>query len=103
MVKWTPKSENDLEEILVHIANNFTPDLALTTVEEIINFTELTLTTNPLAGAIFESNPLFYKLNHKGNTIFFCENPKDKNLYIVYIQPRKTDLKLDRLNQNEVA
>lgn len=103
MVKWTPKSESDLEEILEHIAKNFTLDLAITVVEEIINFTELTLSTNPLAGAIFESNPIFCKLNHKGNTIFYCDNLKDKNIYIVYIQPRKTDLKLDRLNQNEVA
>jgi plasmid stabilization system protein ParE len=89
MVKWTPKSEDDLEEILAHVSNNFTTDLALTVVEEIINFTESTLFSNPLAGAIFESNPIFYKLIHKGNTIFYCENPKDGNIYIIYVQPRK--------------
>jgi len=103
MVKWTPKSEDDLEEILTHVSNNFTTDLTLTVVEEIINFTELTLSSNPLAGAIFESNPIFSKLNHEGNTIFYCENPKDRNIYIIYVQPRKTDLKLERLNKNEVG
>jgi plasmid stabilization system protein ParE len=103
MVKWTPKSESDLEEILEHISVNFTIDLAIEVVEEIINYTETTLTLNPLAGAIFEANPIFYKIILKGNTIYYCENSKDKYLYIVYVHARQTDLKLNRLNQNEVA
>lgn len=103
MVKWTPKSEEDLDEILEHIANNFNIDLALKTVREIIDFAENTLTENQLAGSVVKNNPLFFKLNFLGNTIYYCENAKDKNLYVVYVQPRKTDLKLDRINSNEVA
>jgi plasmid stabilization system protein ParE len=103
MVKWTPKSEQDLGEILEHISLNFTVDLAITTIGEIIDHVEATLTKNPLAGSILESNPLFYKLIYKGNTIYYCENPKDKNIYIVYVQPRKTDIRLDRITDSEVA
>ena len=62
-----------MEEILAHVSNNFTIDQALTVVEKIINFSETTLSSNPLAGAIFESNPIFYKLNHEGNTIFIAK------------------------------
>lgn len=91
MVKWTPKSEEDLEEILEHISKKFNIDLAITTVNEIIDFVESTLNSNTLAGAIVESNPLFLKLNFEGNIIYYCENPKDKNLYIVYVQPRHTN------------
>jgi plasmid stabilization system protein ParE len=103
MVKWTPKSENDLGEILEHISTNFTINLAISTVEEIIDHVEVTLSKNPLAGSILESNPLFYKLIFKGNSIFYCENPKDKNIYIVYVLPRKTDFQLDRITDDEVA
>lgn len=103
MVKWTPKSESDLEEILEHVAMNFTIDLAVKAIDDIIEYTEMTLSKNPLAGSVLESNPFFSKLIHKGNSLFYCENPKDKNLYIVYVQPRKTDFKLDRVNKEEVA
>lgn len=103
MVKWTPKSEQDLGEILEHISTNFTVTLAISTVEEIIDHVEGTLSKNPLAGSILESNPLFYKLIYKGNSIFYCENPKDKNIYIVYVQPRKTDFQFDRITDDEVA
>lgn len=103
MVKWTPKSEEDLEEILEHISKKFNIDLAITTVNEIIDFVESTLNSNTLAGAIVESNPLFLKLNFEGNIIYYCENPKDKNLYIVYVQPRHTNFKFNRINNNEVA
>lgn len=103
MVKWTPKSEQDLGEILEHISTNFTNNLAITTVHEIIDHVETTLTNNPLTGSILESNPLFYKLVFKGNTIYYCENPKDKNIFIVYVQPRKTDIQLDRISDDEVA
>jgi plasmid stabilization system protein ParE len=89
MVKWTSKSEQDLGEILEHIAKNFTIELGIQTVHEIIDHIENTLTKNPLAGSILESNPLFYKLTYKGNSIYYCENPKDKNIYIVYVQPNK--------------
>jgi len=103
MVKWTPKSENDLGEILEHISKNFTLNLAIKTVHEIIDHVEISLTKNPLAGLILKSNPLFYKLVFKGNSIYYCENPKDKNIYIVYVQPRKKDIKLDRITNDEVA
>ena len=103
MVKWTPKSENDLEEILEHISNNFTTDLAVSTVHEIIDHVETTLSKNPLAGSILKSNPLFYKLIYKGNSIYYCENPKDRNIYIVYVHPRKTDIQLNRITDDEVA
>lgn len=103
MVKWTPKSEEDLGEILEHISSNFTVDLALSTVEEIVDYVEITLSKNPLAGSILASNPLFYKLVYKENSIYYCENPKDKDIYIVYVQPRKSDLILDRLNNDEIA
>lgn len=103
MVKWTPKSEEDLEEILNHISKNFNIDLAISTIDEIVDFVESTLNSNSLAGTIVESNPLFFKLNFDGNSIYYCENPKDKNLYIVYVQPRHTNLKFNRINNNEVA
>ena len=103
MVKWTPKSETDLDEILDHIAKNFDVNLAIKTIHEIIDFVETTLSNNPLAGAVVKNNPLFFKLIFLGNTIYYCDNAKDKNLYIVYVQPCKTVLKLDRLNNDEVA
>ena len=103
MVKWTPKSEKDLEEILVHISDNFNVDLAIETVNEIIDLTESILTVNPLAGSLLESNPLFSKLVIKGNSIYYCENPKDRYLYIVYVQARNTELKSSRLKTGEIA
>ncbi len=103
MVKWTPKSEQDLGEILEHISTNFTVELAITTVHQIIDHVETTLTKNPLAGLILESNPLFNKLIFKGNSIYYCENPKDKNIFIVYVQPRKTDIQPDRISNDEVT
>lgn len=103
MLKWTPKSEEDLDEISEHIAKNFSVDLATQTVVRLIDYVEATLVSNPLAGSILESNPLFFKLVCEGNSIFYCENPKDKNLYIVYVRPRGTDLLADRINNNEVA
>jgi hypothetical protein len=58
---------------------------------------------NPLAGAILESNPLFSKLVYEGNSIFYCENPKDHHIYIIYIQQRGSLFKKNRVNGNEVA
>jgi len=86
-----------------HIAKNFTVDLAIQTVENLIDYVECTLSSNPLAGSILESNLLFFKLTYKGNSIFYCENPKDKDLYIVYVRPRRTKLLEKRINKNEVA
>lgn len=103
MVKWTPKSEQDLDEILEYITTNFDIDLAIKCANEIIDFVEKTLSHNHLAGAIVESNPLFYRLNFEGNSIYYCENSRDKNLYIVYVRPRSTDLKIDRINNEDVA
>lgn len=103
MLRWTPKSEEDLILIRKHIAENFTFDLAIETVDGLIDYVENTFTSNPLAGSILETNPLFFKLTYRGNSIFYCENPKDKNLYIVYIRPRGTNLSEDRIKNNEVA
>jgi len=93
MVKWTPKSEEDLDKIREHIAENFNVDLAIETVKENIDQVELVLSKNPLAGSLLESNPFFSKLVVQGNSVYYCENPKDHDLYIVYIQARSTDLK----------
>jgi len=103
MVKWTPKSQCDLDDIREHIAENFNVDLAIKTIEELINYTESLLSSNPLAGSILESNPLFFKLTYEGNSIYYCENPRDKNIYIVYVQPRKSHFQNDRISKNEVA
>jgi plasmid stabilization system protein ParE len=103
MVKWTPKSEVDLDQIREHIAKNFSADLAIKFVNQLIDYVEKTLVLNPLAGKILDSNPLFSKIVYKGNSIFYCENPKDKDLYVVYVRPRRTDLKDDRIGDEEVA
>ncbi len=103
MLKWTPKSEADLDEIREHIAKNFNIDLAIQTVNEIVDYVENILNKNPLAGAILESNPFFSKLIFEGNSIFYCEHPKDHDLYIVYVQPRDTLLKSVRINKQEIA
>ncbi len=103
MVKWTPKSEEDLDQIREHIAKNFNVDLAIKTTIEIIDYVETILSANPLAGAILESNPLFSKLIYESNSIFYCENPLDHHLYIVYVQPRGTKFKFERLNDQDIA
>ncbi len=94
MLKWTPKSENDLDLIREHIAKNFNVDLAIRAVDNRVDFVEKTLNSNSLAGKLLESNPLFSQLVYKGNSIFYCENPKDKMLYVIYVQPRGTDIRL---------
>ena len=103
MVKWTPKSELDLDEIREYIAKNFNVDLAITTANDLIAYTEDLLSSNQLAGSIVEKNPFFSKLVFKGNSIFYCENPIDKNIYIVYVQARGTSEKKVRLSREEVA
>jgi plasmid stabilization system protein ParE len=103
MVKWTPKSEDDLDQIREHIAHNFNVDLAITIVDEIIDEVDFILSKNPLAGTILESNPLFSKLVVQGNSIYYCENPKDHHLYIVYVQARNTDLQNQRLTDEGIA
>lgn len=100
MVKWTPKSEEDLDKIREHIAKNFNVSLAIHSVSEIINHVEDLLTDNPLAGSIMESNPLFFKLIYKGNSIFYCENPLDHHLYIVYVQARGMLFEGQRISLN---
>ena len=95
MVKWTPKSENDLDEIRDYIAENFSFDLAIEIIDNLVDTTEKILTNNPLSGFILNSNPLFSKITFKGNSIFYCENPKDKDIYIIYVQPRGTDFNLN--------
>ncbi len=103
MVKWTPKSQADLDDIREHIAKNFNVDLAVKTVDGLTEYAENILNSNPLIGSILTSNPMFFKLSYEGNSIYYCENPKDKILYIVYVQPRKTNFKEDRINDIEVA
>ena len=95
MVKWTPKSENDLKEMAEHIAKNFNVDLAIQVITELIDHVESLLNQNPKAGSLLESNPLFSKIIFKGNSIFYCIHNKD--IYIVYVQNRKSNLKKDRL------
>ncbi len=103
MIKWTPKSENDLEQILEYITEQFNIDLALETVNSLIDFVDSTLLKNPLAGKLLESNPLFSRIVFSGNSIYYCENPKDKNIYIVYVQARSMKLKADRISDEDVA
>jgi plasmid stabilization system protein ParE len=103
MVKWTPKSEEDLDQIREHIAQNFNVDLAISTVDEIIDEVEFILSRNQLAGTILETNPLFSKLVVQGNSIYYCENPKDRDLYIVYVQARNSDLKNQRLTLKDIS
>ena len=95
MVKWTPKSEDDLKEMTEYIAKNFNVDLAIQVTTELVDHVESLLSQNPLAGSILESNPLFSKIVFKGNSIFYCTHNKD--IYIVYVQNRKSHLKRDRL------
>ncbi len=103
MIKWTPKSEEDLDEIREHISKNFNVDLAIQIAENIVDYVEGMLSKNPLAGEILESNPFFSKLVYEGNSIYYCENPKDHHLYIVYVRPRGTSFKEQRLNHQEIA
>lgn len=103
MVKWTPKSQIDLDDIREHVSKNFNVDLAIEVVDGLTEYTENILNSNPLAGSILTSNPMFFKLSYEGNSIYYCENSRDKMLYIVYVQPRKTNFKKDRINETEVA
>jgi plasmid stabilization system protein ParE len=103
MVKWTAKSEEDLDQIREHIAKNFNVDLAIETVDEIINEVERILSKNSLAGSILKMNPLFSKLVVQGNSIYYCENPKDHDLYVVHVQARKTNLKIPRLTAKDIV
>ncbi len=97
MIKWTPKSESDLNEILEHIARHHGASSAIETISDLINQVDGTLTNNPLQGSLIESNPLFSKIIIKGNSIYYCEHPKNRDIYIVYVQARKKDLELERL------
>jgi len=89
IVKWTTQSEQDLDELREYIAGNFNVDLAIQTANELINTVEKMLIDNPLCGQLLESNPLFSKLIYKGNVIYYCENPKDKSIYMIYLHARK--------------
>ena len=102
MLKWTPKSEQDLDWRREHIAKNLNIDLAIEAINDMVDYVERILSANPLAGAVLESNPLFSKLVYKGNSIFYCENPKDKNLYVVYVQARGSGLSGERMRDDEL-
>lgn len=103
MVKWTPKSEDDLSLIQEHIFKNFNPDLAIKVVLNITNYTNNILSKNPLAGTLVESNPFFSKLVYEGNSIYYCHNPRDNHLYVVYIRARGQAFDESRLSNDEVA
>jgi len=103
LLKWTIRSEDDLDGIREYITKNFNVDLAISTVAELIDYTESVLTKNPLAGSVLASNPLFSQLVFKGNSIYYCENPKDKDLYVVYVQAIRTKILIERINTQEVA
>jgi len=96
-VRWTPKSEQDLDEIREYIAQNFSVDLAISIVEDLVLSLESMLSENPTCGALLESNPLFSKVIINGNSVYYCENPKNKILYIVYVQPRKVEYDSSRI------
>ncbi|PHS13554.1 MAG: hypothetical protein COA86_17030 [Kangiella sp.] len=98
IIKWTAQSENDLDRLREYIAENFNVDLAIKTVDELVIAIEQMLSDNPLCGQLLESSPLFSKLIYKGNVIYYCENPKDKAIYVVYLHSRKTDLNKDRIS-----
>jgi plasmid stabilization system protein ParE len=97
MVKWTPKSEDDLDNLREHIAEHFNVELAIKIANTLVDYTEEILSENPLAGKLFEYNPLFSKLIYQGNTIYYCDNPADKNIYIIYVQCRGMQFKNERL------
>ena len=97
MVKWTPKSEADLDELREHIAENFDVELAIKIANNLVDYTENLLSENPLAGQLFEQNPLFSRIIYQGNSIYYCENPIDKDLYVIYVQCRATQFKNERL------
>lgn len=97
-IKWTPKSEQDLDEIRHYIAEKFNVDLAIEIVDDLVDTVESMLVDNPLCGSLLESNPLFSRIIYKGNTIYFCENPKDKFVYVVYVQSRKSQYKGHRVS-----
>ena len=97
MVKWTPKSEDDLDDLREHIAKNFDVELAIKVADNLIDYTESLLSENSLAGRLFEQNPLFSRIIYQGNSIYYCENPNDKDIYIIYIQSRGMKFKNERL------
>ena len=100
MVKWTPKSEDDLDNLREHIAEHFNVELAINIAIELVDYTEELLSKNPLAGKLFEQNPLFSRIIYQGNTIYYCDNPTDKNIYIIYVQCRGMQFKNERLLDN---
>ena len=95
MVKWTPKSQDDLEQMSEYIAKNFNVTLAIQIINELVDYVESLLSQNPQAGSLLESNPLFSKIIFKSNSIFYCVH--DNDIYIIYVQIRKSHLKKDRL------
>jgi len=102
-VKWTAKSEKDLDSLRDYLAKNFNIELAIDLVNELVQTTETMLKNNPLSGSLVETNPLFSRIIYKGNAIYYCENPTDKNLYIVYIQLRKTQHHKARLGVDSLS
>ena len=86
MVKWTPKSEDDLEEMAEYIAKNFNVDLAIQVTTELVDHVESLLSQNPLAGSILESNPLFSKLFLKATLFFIVLMTKIFTLFMFKIE-----------------
>ena len=102
LVKWTPKAEQDLDGIREYIAKNFGVGRAIDVINTLVDFVESTLAENPLSGKLVETNPFFAKLIYKKNTVYYCENPKDSCLYVVYVQVRKSSAEPARLQKDFV-
>jgi len=97
MVKWTPKSEDDLDDLREYIAKNFGVKLAIEIANNLVDYTENLLSVNPLYGRLFEQNRLFSMIIYQGNAIYYCENPKDKIIYIIYVKCRGMEFDNERL------
>ena len=102
MIKWTPKVNQDLHRIAHHISDNYDSELAYQKIEDLIIKVKSILTQNRLAGKLVTSNPLFSKLVLNENSIYYCENPKDRFIYIVYVQARGMNFKSERLNLKDI-
>ena len=96
-VKWTPQAEQGIDQLREYIACHFSVNLAIEIVGKLITKVEELVGNNPLCGQIVESNPLFSKIIYEKNNIYYCENPKDKIIYIVHLNARKTELDKKRI------
>lgn len=96
MIIWTPKAQQDVQEILRHVVEHFGAKKGTQTVKHLIDSVEKLLSQNPNAGKFLKRNPLILQLTLKGNVIFYTEHAKNKNIYFIYVRPRRTKLKISR-------